>query len=203
MRNTNSQRTARVRGNEMELNAIAVDRNEARRAFIEYRDAFRKNRLEEDEALMRGYRVLSEGKQIISLVDTIRAGGADEKGLPKLAVARADHLQIGVRTWRSGEVRFGLKNHAARDAGRIDLPAGTLPEFSGWVREAVSIVPIIPPRFRPPFDLSRYYILFEANWKVVPKDPALLKPLGGGLYAVLAVWDLTELERTVLGITRR
>jgi hypothetical protein len=31
-----------------------------------------------------------------------------------------------------------------------------------------------------------------------PEDPALLKHIGGDLYAVLAVWNLTELERAVL-----
>lgn len=37
------------------------------------------------------------------------------------------------------------------------------------------------------------------NWKLPPGDPLLLKHLAGTLYAVLAVWDLTELERAVFG----
>lgn len=42
----------------------------------------------------------------------------------------------------------------------------------------------------------------EAREKVaeyLKSDPALLKHIGGDLYAVLATWDLTELERSVLG----
>ena len=35
-----------------------------------------------------------------------------------------------------------------------------------------------------------------------PRDPALLRNITGTLYAVLAVWDLTEVERAVLGMTR-
>jgi hypothetical protein len=64
-------------------------------------------------------------------------------------------------------------------------------------------VPPIPPRFRPG-QPDRYHILWEAEWaKVPPRDPALLRALGDGLYVVLAVWDLTELERAVLGIRTR
>lgn len=29
------------------------------------------------------------------------------------------------------------------------------------------------------------------------------KDLGGGLYVVLAIWDLTELERAMLGMSAR
>lgn len=42
-------------------------------------------------------------------------------------------------------------------------------------------------------------MLFEAEWRPEPpKDPALLRHIGGDLYSVVAVWDLTELERAVL-----
>lgn len=34
--------------------------------------------------------------------------------------------------------------------------------------------------------------------KEAPVDPALLKHIGGDLYAVVATWDLTDLERAVL-----
>jgi hypothetical protein len=41
-------------------------------------------------------------------------------------------------------------------------------------------------------------ILWEAEWQHVPSDPLLLRHITGPLYAVLASWDLTELERAVL-----
>ena len=41
-------------------------------------------------------------------------------------------------------------------------------------------------------------ILWEAEWETVPRDPLLLRHLAGGLYAVMASWDLTPLERAVL-----
>lgn len=73
--------------------------------------------------------------------------------------------------------------------------------------EAYTIVPNIPAPLRPAFGLDGYHILFEAEgWHEykppAPRDPALLKHVGGDLYAVLAVWDLTELERAVISGTR-
>jgi hypothetical protein len=60
-------------------------------------------------------------------------------------------------------------------------------------------VPLIPPRLRPAGDLSNYHILWEANWQAPPTDPLLLRHLSGPLYAVLACWDLTPIERAVMG----
>jgi hypothetical protein len=60
-------------------------------------------------------------------------------------------------------------------------------------------VPLVPPNLRPARGLNRYCILFEAEWEPVPPtDPMLLRHLHGSLYAVLAVWDLTPLERAVI-----
>jgi hypothetical protein len=61
------------------------------------------------------------------------------------------------------------------------------------------MVPTVPPPLRPSRHLDDYYTLWDANWKLVPpEDPALLQHVGGDLYAVVAVWDLTPLERAVL-----
>src|SRR5207253_8584714 len=67
-----------------------------------------------------------------------------------------------------------------------------------------AMVPIIPPHLRPADALSNYYILSEAHWSPEPpRDPFLLKRIDGFLFAVLAAWDLTEIERAVLGTIRR
>jgi hypothetical protein len=89
---------------------------------------------------------------------------------------------------------------------RLELPAGFVPGrgdvATGWYAWT-AMVPIVPPRFRGR-GLGDRLVLWEADdwtWSTVPQppgDPALLKPLGGDLYAVEAVWHLTELERLVL-----
>lgn len=74
---------------------------------------------------------------------------------------------------------------------------------------AITIVPSIPATLRPKAALHNYRTLFEVeHWEPLhrqpraPRDPALLRHIGGDLYAVLAVWDLTELERAVIAGTR-
>lgn len=85
---------------------------------------------------------------------------------------------------------------------RAVFPAGTfsrdgLPDYQ--LRGYRALVPLIPPNLRPARALVRYVILFEAEWEPVPPtDPLLLRHLHGDLYAVLAAWDLTPLERAVL-----
>lgn len=62
--------------------------------------------------------------------------------------------------------------------------------------------PIIPAEARAVVEQNKFsLVLWEADWKPVPVplgDPAILIPLIGDLYAVGAVWDLTELEKKVL-----
>ncbi len=171
----------------------------ARKAFLEYRAAVRDRHNEEDAQIMRGYKALSQGKQLIHLTDTIKAGGLGKDGRPRLAVMRADqrwcHLH---RAWDGG---FSFTHDGdkwrSRHAQRIRFQPGVL-KITG--SDAKALLPIIPPGLRPNINLSNFHILWEAEWAAVPpKDPALLRHLGGDLYAVVAVWDLTELERAVLG----
>lgn len=207
----------------MNLESITVDPNEARKAFLEYRGSVRslldkeaetyddqrkavlRRQREHDEAIMRGYRLIAAGKQIISLAEVISAGGVDEQRLPKLAIARADNSRVRVTVHRDGHVRFfgGRHNITHRNPRTLDditLPARTLPSWTGgdWTVAAEAIAPSIPPRFRPA-ELRNYHLLWEADWHAVPVDPALLRAIGDGLYVVVATWDLTALERAVLG----
>jgi hypothetical protein len=191
----------------MNLSTINVDRQQAREAFLHYRRAVRERHNREDQLLMRGYRALSQGRQVIDLKQTISAGGQDEGGRPKLAVARATWKKVFLirHRWENYAVEFlarpswEIRSHETR--ARIKLPADTLPPQE-LKREAYAVVPNVPPQLRPADKLENYFVLFEAEWQGVPVDPALLKHLGGSLYVVLAVWDLTPLERAVLGITR-
>lgn len=200
----------------MDLQTITLPKHEARQAVADYRRALLEEKhaalRKEDEAILRGYRAIARGQTIISLPDAIRRGGEFSSLLPKLAISRADEKRVQVRRRRDGSVSFAADFvHPPR--AKVDLGDGTLSRigFDRWNRDhrgrtsitASAIVPSIPPALRPNADLGRYWILFEAEWSAVaPRDPALLRPLGGGLYAVVATWDLTDLERAVLGMTR-
>lgn len=214
----------------MNLPTISMERTEARKLFLEYRTAVRDSldreaatyderkaavlatRRETDEAIMAGYRLLSLGRTVIDLERAVHEGGADDLGRPRLAVARADVARVETTVWRDGSVSFedavlwhrGRRPQpGSRHQHTFRFPAGTLPTSETTVRGFSAIVPTVPPHLRPDM-LDRYHILWEAEWSAqAPRDPALLRALGGGLYAVLAVWDLTEVERAVLGVTRR
>lgn len=219
----------------MDLQTIVMERPKARQAFLDYRRAVRepnereledvRKRMDEvDRAVMRGYRELARGRQLIQLEATIAAGGSVAHAVrrsrwsddlvdivvPRIAIVRADAQNVwcsGIR--RDGSVRFVADDHASRRRrDGITVPAGCFDietEELGNNVETKSglpvraLVPTVPPPFRPPHRLGNYHILFEAEWEArAPIDPALLKHLGGDLYAVLAVWDLTPLERAVL-----
>lgn len=201
----------------MDLQPFKIPETEAREQWLAYRDAFRKSRAEEDEALMKGYREVAKGNTVIALSTVMQHAGLNEKGYPRLAIARADTTQVAVQfahipsDYRPCACVFYDPAKPRLKATNLVIAEGVFPAFEGEAkfpgelrRDKRTIVPSIPPRFRPPFKLCNYHILWEVDaWRpVASRDPALLKDLGAGLYAVLAVWDLTPLEQAVLGMTR-
>lgn len=215
----------------MKLDTVSMDRAQAYQAYMQYRAAQRREGLSpEDAMLKRGYRQIALGRRLIDLTHVMRTAGVGNDGYPRLAIARADALHVRVEVTREGEafgtVRFRCGRY--RKDERWSFAAGTftgrLPEHvmrtvgtgtDAWRpmwANAHAIVPSIPVALRPVADRANYAILWEVEaggWAeenarpLAPHDPALLKHIGGDLYAVLAVWDLTPLERAVIAGTRR
>jgi hypothetical protein len=221
----------------MQLDTITMDRNDARRAFIEYRTAVRARHDHEDEAIMRAYRAASRGAALIRLGEVLGSGGittcdvpvtrwdgkrkmsvevgARPVELPALAVARADVLAVwtsGINSEGGCELRYTPNQITERSRERHVMANGTFPAATRrrpdqhWRPRIRAMAPNIPPQLRPAYHLRNFHLLWEAQWEldrsVPPGDPALLKHLGGDLYAVLAVWDLTPIEQAVLAGTR-
>ena len=79
------------------------------------------------------------------------------------------------------------------------FPAGSFVNAKEtWRAEA--LVPVPPLHLRPQRGLANYHILWEAEWtKIVPRDPYLLRRIGqADLWLVVAMWNLTEVERAAL-----
>lgn len=185
----------------MNVPTIEMDQDEAQEAFEAYREQVKARHSAEDEQIMRGYKALAEGKSLLNLYDVMKSVGVDEKQRPKLAICRSDARWCFYRTvssvpsfakdsedplWRSRVAKDRL----------VKLPIGTFPILANAIR---ALVPTIPPALRPKRNLAGYFTLWEAEWEPVPPvDPMLLKHISGPLYAVLATWDLTPLEQTVL-----
>ena len=89
---------------------------------------------------------------------------------------------------------FGTGTFAGVETRRMTNWAGGRTQSGGMN----ALIPNVPPALRPAHALSNYHLLWEAEWRVAPGpppgDPALLKHIGGDLYSVLAVWDLTPVE---------
>lgn len=191
----------------MNLPTIEMPAEEARKEYLNYRRAIHDERYAEDAIIRKSYLELSKGNRIVNVRDAIKAAGANEDGSPKLAIARADdQFCYFQRSYGSGEVTFchyrWFNRTHRREVFEDVLPV--VPDAQWWnsMRSGRSVVPTIPLALRPSAALSNYHILWEAEWQQVPVDPALLKRIQGDVFAVLEVWDLTEVERMALGLRR-
>lgn len=199
----------------MNLSTIEMERDEATAALTEWSEQIKKRHTDEDAAIAEGYALLAAGKALISLTETIRAGGEDDLHRPCLAVAPATSGVIYLDRQRSGDVRFCVRDRPGRwglDVGpagvRVDGVLSEIDyrvhnELTGWNSSCIwrALVPVIPPRFRAR-GWRGAHVLFEAEWArhtpPAPVDPALIKHVRGDLWVVLGTWDLTPLERAVL-----
>ena len=186
----------------MNVDLIKMPRAKAREAFLEYRNAVRARHNEEDEALMRGYRAMSQGRQLLDVGQAINDAPVDHDGRVCLGVCRADQEYVHAMHWNDGVTFYwgnartgwgGINHQATLSQLRFSCPGA---KHQGHSR---AVVPAIPPRLRPKGSLARFHLLWEIeDWEDVPGDPLLLRHLHGTLYAVLAQWDLTKLEQAVL-----
>jgi len=171
---------------------------------------------------LKGYEALAEGKTLVQLDAAVRGGGFHQNGYPKLAIARADRREVRLR-WssNSSEAVYDTQDQwrgAGRSNGttlvrRVDMQRepGIWHVVQGQNKYLKSLdgyaqVPLLPAECRPETgQLRDWFILWEVErWfatsnQVQPdRDPMLLEHVVGQLYAVLAEWDLTDLERAVM-----
>lgn len=205
----------------MNVAQITMPREQVAAKLAAYREQLRKRGDAEYEAALAGYQALAEGTPLISLTEAIRAGGFDDKMRPRLAVARADRRQVHF-FWpmRGTQARFSSNLNAAwgRQWPSLVLTVDMgrehgYQEVTRWSGqrpvprdvEGFALVPLVPADVRPAGDLKGHLVLWEVEqWAdrrigaAPDRDPYLLSHLGGDLYAVVAEWELTELERLVM-----
>lgn len=193
----------------MNVPLITMDPTEAREQLRAYRAQLHRRADAEYEAVAAGLTALADGTPIISLTQALQAGGFDEKGRPRLGLARADRTQV--RTWwdRPNLLRFDTSRGGPEGKGLSHAIPLTPPErvrFGSW-ELGYALVPMIPAHVRQSvrFRARDTFILFEVEqWSDTrldarpDRDPYLLRHLHGDAYAVLAEWDLTPLEQMVM-----
>jgi hypothetical protein len=195
----------------MDLAPLEIGADEAREKLAEYEESLRTTRSTEDAAIAAGYRAAARGLTVISLPRTVAAGGFHENGLPRIAVIGAEATTCFAR-WDGTDVVFADHDDWRANRGamvnahsvRVSLAGDDVPARN-WRVAGSALVPLVPPAHRiSPRRMRHCHILWEVEqWAMVaPRDPALVRHIRGDLWAVLSVWDLTDLERMVLSQRR-
>lgn len=159
------------------------------------------------DTMRAAYYELAKGTALVDMVKVFDACPLDASGRPKLALARADAHSVRFG-WNSARQMafepFHRRKSFRNSTERITLSSERRPpNHTSWQWAAV---PMIPIESRPETGKEEdWHILWEVEqWSAnrlhagPDRDPYLLKHLGGSLYAVLAEWDLSELEIAVM-----
>jgi hypothetical protein len=169
----------------------------ARAKYREYRTALKTHKAEHLAALAAIYWQLAHDHKVLDVVKAITDAGTNEKGEPKLAIARADDRRIEFRRNHDSELRFIRRTPGQHPKTVIEFPVPW--PSHGW-QAGTAPVPLIPPACLPKGALDGYHILWEVEaWAPVPSpDPILLRRLEGALFVIVAAWNLTPAEQAVM-----
>jgi post-segregation antitoxin (ccd killing protein) len=192
----------------MNVTTIKMDPAEARKKIEAWMQEKHADQAWCGSTASSGYAALAAGKKLVQLDAAIRGGGFHASGFPKLAIARADRREVRLM-WRRGNHeaifdahdQFRSGRQSASLTRRINMQRAPDKWYDGYAQ-----IPLLPAELRPEKgQLRDWFILWEVErWyarslDVQPdRDPMLLEHVAGQLYAVLAEWDLTELERAVM-----
>lgn len=215
----------------MDVSVIQMEPEEAQLKLDAYKGALSRRHSsivnEEWYAAVRAYEELAKGTPLIDPFAAIRECGWRPDARPVLAIARADQRLCAWQVSRSGRwwdneakqykgqyAPMMWEFTARRDrfdrqrASNLRLEVRDVQtEPPASPKGGTAMVPMVPPDVMPArgCDLSKHFVLWEVeSWDVAPPvDPMLLRPIGGDLYAVVAQWNLTEVERRIIAGTRR
>lgn len=215
----------------MDVTTIQMDPAEAQEKLDHYKDVLQNRHSQaierEYEAIVKGYEALAKGTPLINARESIRNAGWRPDGRPVLAICRADQRQCVWSPERTAR-RYDTERHQYYgnwapmtwdfrgvkerwDRQRSDSLHFRVEDVKAEPpvepKRGSAMVPMVPAGVIPAggLDFKKHWVLWEVEkWDSAPPvDPMLLKPIGGDLYAVIAQWDLTEIERAIIAGTRR
>lgn len=193
----------------MDVNTITMPPDEARKRLRAYRKQLHRKADAEFEAAAAGYEALANGRALLDMGEVMRVAPRDAKCRPRLAIARSDRQQVCYR--REGLVdTFDARRHFMGPTSET-LRLGFLVPIANrphWIDAGYALVPMVPadaleaagnPALAGCFTLWEVEQWAEQRIRSTPdRDPFLLRHLHGTLYAVLAEWNLTDLERSIM-----
>ena len=190
----------------MQTAQYEAPREEAYTKYREYRTALKTHKEQYLSELSDAYYQLSRGRKVLDLEESFKLAGLNEEGLPKLGITRADQRVVRLNLRNNGAFIFERLRNPERGSWRysevIAVRGGVLTSDWGPHRhnQYSAAVPLVPPQHLPKGSLDNYHLLWEVEkWNLEPdRDPILLRQISTNLFVVLAQWDLTELERSVM-----
>ena len=156
---------------------------------------------------------MKKGRELIDVYLIAKKFGLNKKGLPRIAISRADIPEVYFRKRDSGTGRFEMDNNRwGSDSYKDDVEFSQdtygvhwerQNEGSSWIKKerVKTKVPRVPIEIMPDGKLENYYVLWEVKeWEDIPpaKDPLLLKRISQNLFVILGSWDVTPLEQSIM-----
>ena len=101
---------------------IEVDRKQARELYQKYKAHVHYSQ-PIDREIQRTYQLIAQGRMVIRALESIKAAGVNDRGLPVLAILRADFTHCHCDVHNDGRAWFGPGRHHWRSRGKEPLPA--------------------------------------------------------------------------------
>lgn len=208
----------------MDLETIEVDRKEVEEELKSIKQAIKDGYISRRTALGRDlmavYRHLEHGGKVVDIFKVFHDVGLDKEGHPRLAIVPFDARTCYLYQLTNGGAIFSKENkdrnavYATKGMGDVALPPDTYAftkDNRGRVEQRFkTIAPMVPPRIltiaSAKLTPQYYHVVFEPELWVkskepappAPRDPILGRMLTPNIFGVIATWDLTELERSIL-----
>jgi hypothetical protein len=203
------------------IDKIFIPAEKAKEEWKAYNELLKTRKDKQLKVMKEAMYYAKQGKYLVDIYDAIKKAGLNKNHEPRFAIARADLHEVFLEKQDTGTVRYCMERGWNRRSQNDDvqLPQNIfniqwerrkntvngITTIDNWQidkKELKTKVPIIPSTLVPAGQLSSYYILWEVKeWEKLPemKDPFLLKRISENLFAVLGSWDITELERAIMG----
>jgi hypothetical protein len=205
----------------MNVATIEVPRAEAVTKLREYRARVHRRADDEYRRVEAAYEAAAKGRPLVVLSQVFETVPRDGKARPKLAICRADQVEVRYKresrheqfdcphVWQWNR-RGRVPNGGSISVPRPESQRGMIRHSGGFEHDIAwpsgySLVPMVPPSVRDGHDLSQRFVLWEVEqWADHPhsaqpdRDPYLLQHISDDLYAVVGEWDLTPLEQAIM-----
>ncbi len=173
----------------------------AKAKWLEYVEASKKQpKFSLYKDMKKVYYQLYRGKKVIDIHKVMKLTGTHPNGHPKIAIVRADQKKVYCQLLPNGDAVFSSREKWQWERiTKEDVRTVGLPPRQSAIRLSAP-VPIIPPKHMPDKMGDDYFILWEVDtWTMEPPvDPYLLRRITDSIFVIVAAWDLTEVERSIM-----